>query len=249
MIKCEACDINHLGSYGSGRFCSSKCARGYASRLNRIEKNENIRRGVILRNEILGKKPKSKTCKVCQKEFFGRKQQLTCSRTCSGRWHFHIDNPKRDANLQHAIVKGQLSVKSQSEKRRSRNEIEFCRLCESYFRSVLHNTRMFDGWDADVILPDHRIAVLWNGEWHFRKLASKHSVAQVQARDSIKVQMIKKSGFKVYIIEDRCQYKRQDWKAFVKRCFDDFIKEFNLCIECNTQVISPDVSSGDSDNP
>lgn len=29
---CENCKINHDGSYGSGRFCSSKCARGFSTK-------------------------------------------------------------------------------------------------------------------------------------------------------------------------------------------------------------------------
>ncbi|MBV5346765.1 HNH endonuclease [bacterium] len=29
---CENCSVVHEGSYGSGRFCSSKCARGFSSR-------------------------------------------------------------------------------------------------------------------------------------------------------------------------------------------------------------------------
>ena len=30
-MKCEKCNKEHDGSYGSGRFCSSKCARSYST--------------------------------------------------------------------------------------------------------------------------------------------------------------------------------------------------------------------------
>jgi hypothetical protein len=32
MCICENCNRNHDGSYGSGRFCSSSCARSFSSK-------------------------------------------------------------------------------------------------------------------------------------------------------------------------------------------------------------------------
>lgn len=34
---CENCESTHTGEYGSGRFCSSKCARGFSTKNNRAE--------------------------------------------------------------------------------------------------------------------------------------------------------------------------------------------------------------------
>lgn len=33
---CENCKNDHDGSYGSGRFCSSKCARGFSTKNNKF---------------------------------------------------------------------------------------------------------------------------------------------------------------------------------------------------------------------
>lgn len=41
-MKCENCAQEHDGSYGSGRFCSSKCARSFSSKNNRLDKNKKI---------------------------------------------------------------------------------------------------------------------------------------------------------------------------------------------------------------
>jgi hypothetical protein len=41
-MKCEYCDTEHDGSYASGRFCSSKCARGFSSKERRLERNYKI---------------------------------------------------------------------------------------------------------------------------------------------------------------------------------------------------------------
>lgn len=37
---CENCGNNHDGSYGSGRFCDQKCARGFSTLKNRDEINK-----------------------------------------------------------------------------------------------------------------------------------------------------------------------------------------------------------------
>lgn len=38
-MKCEYCEKEHDGSYGSGRFCSPKCARSFSTSKNRQEIN------------------------------------------------------------------------------------------------------------------------------------------------------------------------------------------------------------------
>ena len=39
---CENCQIEHDGNYGSGRFCSNRCARGFSTKLKRKEINEKV---------------------------------------------------------------------------------------------------------------------------------------------------------------------------------------------------------------
>jgi len=39
---CEKCHMNHNGSYGSGRFCSVKCARAYATAAKRKDINKQV---------------------------------------------------------------------------------------------------------------------------------------------------------------------------------------------------------------
>ena len=42
-MNCENCGNEHDGSYGSGRFCSSKCARGFSTKRKRSLINEKIK--------------------------------------------------------------------------------------------------------------------------------------------------------------------------------------------------------------
>jgi len=50
MRICENCKNEHDGSYGSGRFCSSKCARSFSTKTKRNEINEKVSKKLIGRN-------------------------------------------------------------------------------------------------------------------------------------------------------------------------------------------------------
>lgn len=41
-MNCENCQNEHEGTYGSGRFCSSKCARGFSTKEKRKEINDKV---------------------------------------------------------------------------------------------------------------------------------------------------------------------------------------------------------------
>lgn len=42
MSKCENCECDHEGVYGSGRFCSAKCSRSYSTKTKRSEINAKV---------------------------------------------------------------------------------------------------------------------------------------------------------------------------------------------------------------
>ena len=73
--------------------------------------------------------------------------------------------------------------------------------------SSVHNEPMFNGWDADIILPQYKLAILWNGPWHYKQVTKEHNLKQVQNRDRIKKYEIEKTGYTCYIIKD---IKRRD---------------------------------------
>lgn len=41
-MKCENCNNSHNGNYGSGRFCSNKCARCFSTKQKRLEINKKV---------------------------------------------------------------------------------------------------------------------------------------------------------------------------------------------------------------
>jgi hypothetical protein len=148
-------------------------------------------------------------CEHCNEPFKTiHKNRRFCGRKCSSRHAGHFGGLKS----------------SQSKINRSKNEINFYELCYSKFDNVLHNKPLFNGWDADIILLDLKIAILWNGPWHYRKCNKKHSVLQVQTRDKIKVDQIRKCGFKEYVIKD----DGKENKEFVLLKFKQFIQSMSL---------------------
>lgn len=154
-----------------------------------------------------------KTCKVCGSEFHTIKRTNTCSEECA-------------FNLLSSCGKkgGKKSAYVQKEARRSKNEILFGDLCKEDFVNVKFNENIFNGWDADIILPDKKIAILWNGNWHYIPIISEKYLNQVQNRDKIKIKEIEKAGYTVYVVEDRGKYNPKFVMEQYK-LFQDFLNK------------------------
>lgn len=209
MNKCENCREKHEGKYGSGRFCSSKCARSFSAKVNREETNNKI-------SLTLTKEPYTNICKECNNEFKTKRKYIKyCTRNCASLNHAKSEKGKETSRLG-----GIASAQLQSETRRSKNEKAFAELCIEYFKEVECNKGIFNGWDADVIIHDLKVAVLWNGKWHYEKCNKKHSVLQVQNRDKIKTKEIIKYGYTPYIIKDLGKFDLNkvnlEWNNFLK---------------------------------
>jgi hypothetical protein len=198
---CRQCKEGFKTKRKNQLYCCRSCAMKWRN-LNKLIKKE---KSVRLKNHTL-------ICKQCEKVFKAyQNKQKYCCRSCAVTW--------RNTNEGLSVKAGLASAKSQSETRRSKNEIYFSELCSDYFDVVLTNEPMFNGWDADVIIEDIKVAVMWNGAWHYKKITEQHSVKQVQNRDKIKIEEITKMGYLPYIIKDM---GKSD-KKFVKKEFDLFI--------------------------
>jgi len=66
-MKCERCNKEHDGSYGSGRFCSEKCAKGFATKINREQINKKV--SETLRKKNIHSNGVILICLLCKKEF------------------------------------------------------------------------------------------------------------------------------------------------------------------------------------
>ena len=95
-MKCENCDQEHDGMYASGRFCSSKCSRSFATSKNRTEITRKMREtsSVTRTPAIVQVK-----CSHCDKSFIaakGRKRKF-CSSKCSTT--AQMSDPKNKEHL------------------------------------------------------------------------------------------------------------------------------------------------------
>lgn len=187
--KCERCGKIMTEYFGSGRFCSRACAN---CRCHSKETKEKIIISInkvglktkLINREIYYKSPNK--CIICNNIIpYEKRYRKTCCKECYNEY-------------QREIQKRINPVK------RSKNEIDFCNLCEEFFgkENVLNNEKLFNGWDADVIIPKYKVAILWNGPWHYIKVTEKHNLEQVINRDKIKLDEIKKNNYISYIIKD-----------------------------------------------
>lgn len=222
-VKCKKCgkdfEVNErekLFPQKEHYYCSRSCAN---SRYHSDETKNKISKSLIKYDKtLIIKKIKPEkivtTCKNCSKEIehTTNVKRIFCSHSCCTTYY--------NLNTDRCHINGLKSCIVQKEKRRSKNEIYFSELCISFFKNVSINESIFNGWDADVILNDDKIAILWNGKWHYKKIKKEHSVKQVQNRDRIKIIEIEKMNYKPYIIKDMGKYN----KNFVEQEFQKLKK-------------------------
>ena len=187
------------------KFCSRSCSASYNN--ERRIKTTPVPLTKKVYKKYVPKTLKTYECVVCKTKIKSLHKRKTCSEFCS------TQRKKEGARIG-GLVSASRQIK------RSKNEIYFYELCKAKFTNVLHNEPLFDGWDADVILLDLKIAILWNGSWHYKQITKQHSLLQVQTRDRLKQQAITKHGYLSYVVKDLGKFNKQ----FVEQEFETFCK-------------------------
>lgn len=78
---CEKCLKEHDGIFGSGRFCSTSCARSFATKSKRSLINKKV-------SDKLSFAPKVKICKHCLQEFQTKsKKKVFCNKVCASKFY------------------------------------------------------------------------------------------------------------------------------------------------------------------
>lgn len=239
IVKCLLCENEFINrSNLTRKFCSSSCSAKYSNQQRKstysskhLQKSIPCQRCNTVFDIPLNACASSAFCVLCKPKKIYSKACSNCGNLFESKWGCRktCSNECRIiASKAGASIGGKNSAAIQSNIRRSKNEIAFARLCES-LDSILTNKPIFNGWDADVILPTYKVAVMWNGIWHHRKIAAKHSVLQVQARAKIKLKEIINAGFTPYVIDDLGMYN----SSFVLDQFSIFKK----WLESTTKVL------------
>jgi len=194
-IICRYCGAKFTAKHSEKRvFCSISCSNRYRAK-NKVwteEERKRVSKKVLESYEALGRRRKQEdgtyllVCKKCGKEFKWRRRRVCDS--C-------ISKVRKRAGKKAGKVSAAKRVK------RSKAEIKLFELLSRDYKCK-HNEPLFNGWDADIIIPSLTLAILWNGPWHYTKITKKHSLKQVKNRDRIKLSEIKRLNWSYLIIQD-----------------------------------------------
>jgi hypothetical protein len=207
---CKICNEEITLNFGSGDFCSKKCSSKFSTinnkgRIKKVKCNEcnvlydtGITSSSCLCKDCKEKRTEELECKNCNTKFdyklkHGKRKKKYCSNKCKNEYLLEFRR-NQGFELSKNIVK------------RSKDEIALFNLCEQLDYCITHNEPVIEGygWDADIIIRDIKVAILWNGPWHYREMnIGNHSLKQVKNRDRIKTKLFEENGWKVYVFEDR----------------------------------------------
>ena len=223
--RCEHCDnaLSYDTVKKGNKFCNRSCAAKYNNSLREYTS------------------PLNRICKQCGGAFHGGRKRQFC--TLEHKRLYQQAHPRVITESGRLGMRkgGQRSIEVQGEARRGTNERLFHKLCVAAFSNVTCNERAFNGWDADVILPDVKVAVLWNGRWHYTKITKQHSVEQVQNRDRIKIEEILKSGYLVYVVRDDGRSGKLANQQFVQGEFAKFMNWMSQYVDAGGGNAPPSI--------
>jgi len=235
-LTCQVCQklFDRMSSkLSANNFCSHSCSAKVSNSMRKLDKNRVKQYFCDICKTITDIPINAKSvCKnrKCLAYIPYRKEIrniLTRKRNCALCGNEFTSKQAKLCDLCRTIRRKEVGNKSVlSQNRRSKNEIYFAELCQKHFKDVKCNEPIFNGWDADVIIDDLKIAVLWNGNWHYQQIQKNISLKQIQSRDKIKIHQIENCGYIPYVIEDRGKYNPK----FVEEQFEIFkISVCNLC--------------------
>lgn len=155
------------------------------------------------------------TCKYCEIIFYlssRRTSAIFCSLECKNNWQ---TNTLEGIRLFKRC--GQKGIKMRVHKNRSKNEIYMATLCEKQYGydKVLKNVKMFDGIDADIIIPHLKVAIEWNGIWHYKKVRKDHNFNLTKIRDKVKAKTILNHKYNLIHIKDMGKNSNKS----IEKCF------------------------------
>lgn len=214
------------------------CSHDCANKINTFRSNETkekIRNTLIktfekklsknLKNTMMYKGKlrichRQNTCIICKKEFSHVSKKSLC------------DDPK--CKLTHYIntgKKGGSKTASLSfhKRNRSKNEKLFYSKIKEIFPDTIKNERIFNGSDADIIIPSIKLAIHWNGKWHYQNVFNNEKGQKifdtVKKKDVIRYSEVEKCGYRNYIIKDMGIFNEQKVLSELKIFKDSFLIE------------------------
>lgn len=220
--KCEKCGKVVLEKYGSGRFCSRKCANSH-----RYTKETKTKIGESLRKYFSSNsRVPTKVCICCGKSFTpGRiiNGNLSKAKTCSEECR-KIIKAQNTKNLQEKLIK-----EGRHKGWKTRNIESYA---EKFFKQVLKNNNI--DYEFNKPIEKSELNVQENG-CYFLDFAltnkidleidgKQHKLKERQEHDKIRDERLKISGWKVYRIMWKSLPKNNE---YIKKEIDKFLDWYN----------------------
>lgn len=90
-MKCENCKNEHDGKFGSGRFCSMTCARGYSTKEKRLEINKQVSQSLMGRPSRNGNNGNGfKKGYDPKRRPFGNEDRKKAQLSCKAKWENYV---------------------------------------------------------------------------------------------------------------------------------------------------------------
>jgi very-short-patch-repair endonuclease len=173
MRFCENCNKEHNGDYGSGRFCSSKCARSFSTKQNRSDISKKV--SITLKNKSVSKNI-IKECIICKKIFerkWVKRNQKFCSISCSSkqkmkeRW---LDESYREKMIQRSIDRHKNNELYYGWQSRKKMEMYYpekiAKLQLDNYNIKYEREYKIDRYFIDFALLEYKIAIEIDGQQH-----------------------------------------------------------------------------------
>ena len=230
MKTCENCSSLNNGNYGSGRFCSSTCARGFSTKNKRIEINEKV--SLSLTNKPSPKKgtglrygiSEQRICVNCENSFIAKyHSHKICSRECQRQYTTVETRQKLSESAKQRVENG-THVGWQSRKIRSYAEI--------FFETVLINNNL--KFDIEFKIKKTDLGFVDNSnyflDFYFPNLkidleidGKQHEYPERKESDKIRDFALNKIGIKVYRIKWKNPNTDEN-KEYIKNEIEQFLK-------------------------
>ena len=183
-MNCENCNLIHYGNYGSGRFCSVKCTRGFSTKEKRTDINEKVSKKLKHPQRFY-----KKTCKICGELFTSLTSgKSLCSDECKTVSRSNAGKKCHLTRISNGTHKG---WKSRTNKLPSYPEQYFIDLFSNEGYKNYIRELPFKKWFIDFAFQDKKIAIEIDGKQHkYRK-----------DKDEEKDKNLIESGWKVFRIE------------------------------------------------
>jgi very-short-patch-repair endonuclease len=171
MKICENCGNQHAGTYGSGRFCTSKCSRSFSTKSNR----EAISKKVA---KTFASKPSTRVTKLCNncgltfEVGFQRRNQESCSRSCAMQLNWKDSSYRENVSslLSEAAFRRHDAGEDFGWRTRGKFDCSYPESIASRILEELHieYVREFriNRYFIDFALPDRKIAIEIDGKQH-----------------------------------------------------------------------------------